>query len=148
MMIPQYNLSVDETYTIYEFISTGKTSITKRVQFTKYSENYYNLGFGDIDEETGVPSDLTVSNNGDHENVLATVAECVNIFIAKYPDSLVYATGSTDSRTRLYRIGISKYLNEISEDYEIFGEIVGNKGKFEEFQKDGKYTGFLVKRRG
>jgi hypothetical protein len=63
MMIPQYNLSVDETYTIYEFISIGKRNITKRVQFTKDSNNRYNLGFGDIDEETGIPSDLTVSNN-------------------------------------------------------------------------------------
>jgi hypothetical protein len=45
-------------------------------------------------------------------------------------------------------MGITKYLNEISEDYEIFGEIVGDKGNFEEFQKNVNYTGFLVKRRG
>jgi hypothetical protein len=148
MLIPQYDLKVDETFKLFQFVSVGKRNITKIVEFTKISDNSYNLGFGDVDEETGVPSDLIVSDNGDSENVLATVAQCVNIFTASYPDSQVYATGSTESRTRRYRMGIAKYLNEISEDYEIFGEIVGNKGKFEEFQKDGKYTGFLVKRRG
>ena len=122
MFVPQYDLKVDESFKLFKFVSVGsKGKITKIVEFTKISDNFYNLGFGDLDEITGEASDLKVSNNGDAENVLATVAECINIFLKNHSESLVYATGSTDSRTRLYRIGITKYLDEISESYEIFG---------------------------
>jgi hypothetical protein len=149
MLVTQYDLKVDESFKLFKFVSFGnKGEITKIVEFTQISDNFYNLGFGDLDENTGEASDSNVSNNGDAENVLATVAKCVDIFMEKHTDSQVYATGSTESRTRLYRIGITKYLNEISENYEIFGEVVDTKGTFQEFEKGVKYNGFLVRRRG
>ncbi|MFH1003912.1 MAG: hypothetical protein V1781_00190 [Bacteroidota bacterium] len=54
------------------------------------------------------------------------------------------ATGSTKSRTRLYRIGISKYLNEIEKDYNIYG--LRNE-EWEHFIKDIEYEAFLAKRK-
>ncbi|WP_373877003.1 DUF6934 family protein [Neptunitalea chrysea] len=43
----------------------------------------------------------------------------------KYVDKeeIVYAIGSTKSTTRLFRIEITNYLEEIKEDFEVFGEI-------------------------
>jgi hypothetical protein len=55
---------------------------------------------------------------------------------------MVYATGSTKSRTRLYRMGISKYLEEIKADFEVYGELENG---WEEFRKDVEYEAFLVK---
>ena len=55
---------------------------------------------------------------------------------------MIYATGSTKSRTRLYRMGISKYLNQIREDFEIYGELENN---WEKFKKETEYKGFLVR---
>src|SRR5690554_1018587 len=57
--------------------------------------------------------DKTVSNNGDSEKVLATVVATVYAFSDKYPDSWIFATGSTKARTRLYRMGITRYIDEI-----------------------------------
>ena len=149
MLMPQYEFKTDETLTVFEFISLGnKGKITKIVQFFTVSDNFYNLGFGDKDEATGEISDLIVSNNGDSRKVLATVAASVAVFTDKYPNALIYATGSTDARTRLYRIGITNNLDEILKDFEVFGEVCGQSGTFQEFRKSVKYQGFLVKRRG
>ena len=57
---------------------------------------------------------------------------------------MIYATGSTKSRTRLYRMGIAKFLSEIEEDFEVLGE--QNDG-WETFRKNIEYEGFLVRRK-
>jgi hypothetical protein len=148
MTEPQYELFSDESSANFEFISIGnKGEISKIVVFSEVDNNFYHLGFGDKNEETGEISDLIVSNNGDSEKVLATVAACILIFTSKFPNAYVYATGSTESRTRLYRIGITNNLDEILQDFEVFGEIIGQQGAFQEFKKGVKYSGFLVKRR-
>ncbi len=146
MLFPRYNLKADEKLEIFEFVSFGnKGKITKIVQFLQISDNLYNLGFGDKNLETGEISDIIVSNNGDSRKVLATVAASIYAFTIKYPEALVYATGSTKSRTRLYRIGIANNLSEILKDFEIFGL---REGELEEFKKGTDYQGFFVKRRG
>jgi hypothetical protein len=63
-------------------------------------------------------------------------------FLDKHNDAMIYATGSTRSRTRLYRIGIAKYLDEIKEDFELFGELEFG---WEEFRKDVEHDAFLVR---
>ncbi|MEJ7681298.1 MAG: hypothetical protein WKG06_26305 [Segetibacter sp.] len=89
-----------------------------------YSEtdtrNFYNLGFGDKDE-TGNIDDKVVTNNGDSEKVLATVASTLYTFTDKFPEAMIFVTGSTKARTRLYKIGISNYIEEIEVDFEVFG---------------------------
>ena len=146
MLFPQYELKADEKLEVFEFVSIGiKGEITKIIQFLRISDHLYNLGFGDKNAKSGEISDIIVSNNGDSRKVLATVAASVYAFTAKYADALVYATGSTKSRTRLYRIGITNNLEEILKDFEIFGL---REGEFEKFIKGVEYQGFLVKRRG
>jgi len=41
-------------------------------------------------------------------------------------------------------MGITKYLNDIQNDFYIFGELENG---WDEFQKDVEYTAFLVKRK-
>ena len=56
----------------------------------------------------------------------------------------VYATGSTASRTRLYRMGINKYFNVVSEDFDIMGEYQ-NEWEWYRFGRD--YQAFAVRRK-
>ena len=58
---------------------------------------------------------------------------------------MVFATGSTKARTRLYRIGISNNLEEIQDDFEIFG--LNGKKDWQPFQKQVEFEAFLVKRK-
>ena len=104
----------------------------------------YNLAFGDEDPDTGVVSDLAITDNKDTMIILATVANTINDFCDRYGNHYIFAVGSTAARTRLYQMGISKLLNEISIDFEILGS---KDGGLYEFQKNVNYDSFFVKRK-
>lgn len=129
----------------FEFISEGfKGKIVKTVKYDETNlKGFYNLLLGDK-EIDGSINDLTASANGDAEKVLATVVSTLYSFTDKYPDYWVYALGGDEKRTRLYRMGINKYLVDISKDFVIFGL---KNGKWEKFRKNGIYTAFLAKRK-
>ncbi len=124
MQLPRYQYKTNNSFLDYEFISEGpKGSIKKIIRLTQISASVFNIGFGDLDEETGEISDIVVTNNNDSRKVLATVAATIHDFTIQYPDVWIIAKGSTLSRTRLYRIGITNHLKEISTDFEIYGLI-------------------------
>ena len=131
---------------VFEFLSEGpKGKIPKLIKFSETNlKGLYNLAFGDKDPITGEIDDMNVSNNSDSEMVLATVVATVYAFSDKYPDCMVYATGSTKARTRLYRMGITKYVKEIQKDFEIFGL---HENLWQSFEKEVNYEAFLAKRK-
>lgn len=146
MLQERYELKADTALTVFEFISIGpKGAIPKLVQYAETNlKGFYNLGFGDKKPQTGDIDDLVISNNGDGQKVLATVAATVYAFTDKYPGVWIYAMGSTKARTRLYRIGITRNLTEIQQDFELYGL---RTGVWEEFTKGLAYEAFLVRRK-
>lgn len=146
MKLPKYPLSSSDKMMTFEFISEGsKGLIHKLVNYQPTNlKGLYNLAFGDKKLDTGDIDDKVISNNGDSEKVLATVVATVYAFTDRYPDSWIYATGSTLARTRLYRMGISKFLNEVTDDFEILGELNDD---WEEFKSGVELEGFLVRRK-
>jgi len=146
MKLPKYPLASSDRLMTFEFISEGpKGLIHKLVRYQLTNlKDVYNLAFGDKDYSTGNIDDTIISNNGDSEKVLATVAATVYAFTDKYPAAWIYATGSTKSRTRLYRMGITKFLSEVAEDFEVLGE---RNEEWETFRKNIEYDGFLLRRK-
>jgi hypothetical protein len=146
MKQPKYQLKAEKDLTIFEFVSEGtKGRIPKLIVFTETNlKDFYNLAFGDKDEETGQLNDRIVSNNNDTEKVLATVVSAIYAFTDKYPEAWVYATGSTTARTRLYRMGINKYLDEVLNDFHIYGEL-GD--EWLPFENETNFEGYVVKRK-
>lgn len=145
-MLEKYSdIFISDDYKYYKFTSVGvKGRITKVVRYYDLELNdYYNLGFGDQNPDTGDLDDLVISNNGDTEKVLATVAMTVFAFTSRYPKAKVYITGSTEIRTRLYRMGISRHLCSIELDFKVEG-LIG--GEWQAFRKDVPYEAFLITR--
>ena len=142
---PKYLYKSEELFKVYEFYSEGpRGRIKKMVQFTETgTENVYNLAFGDFDEKNKSINDLIVTNNGDSLKVLATVASTAYAFTQKYPNAWIFATGSTLVRTRLYRMGITTNLSEISRDFKIY-ELVSSSNIWEEFIVGEDYEAFLL----
>lgn len=140
-----YQLESDRKLLVFEFVSVGpKGRIKKIVQYSETNlKGYYNLGFGDKNENTGEINDLAITNNGDSMKVLATVASTVYAFTRKYPHAWIYAKGSNDARTRLYRIGITNNLIEIKRDFEVFGL---KDNQWHTFRKGIEYSAFLIKK--
>ena len=144
MKKPKYQYKAEDNFEFFEFYSEGKKGIIKKiVQYQKTSdENVYNLAFGDYDERSNSIDDMSITNNGDSSKVLATVASTVYAFIEKYPNASIIATGSTSVRTRLYRMGITNNLDEISEDFAIFGYTTDE--QWVKFEIGDDYEAFLV----
>ena len=109
-----------------------------------FENDIYNLAFGDYNEETNSINDAVITNNNDSQKVLATVASTLYVFTDKHPNFWVYATGSNSARTRLYRMGINTNLEEILEDFKVFGL---SDETWREFEKGKEYEAFLVKRK-
>ena len=130
----------------FEFFSIGpKGQVKKIIEFSETNvKDVYNLAFGDFDEKTQRISDRVVTNNGDSLKVLATVASSVYAFTTERPDAWVFATGSTAVRTRLYRMGLTNNLAEISKDFHVYGL---KEDKWEDFLIGEDYEAFLVKRK-
>jgi len=137
---------VDDFY--YEFYSVGPNGRIKKIvtftALTDYEDEYYNLYLGDWLEAESRASDNSVSNNGDRDKVLATVASIVVHFTALMPKAVIFAQGSTPSRTRLYQIGIKSHWQEINEDFDVHGF---RQAKWERFQKSRNYEAFLLRRK-
>jgi hypothetical protein len=146
MKLEKYSLKAEDSFMVFEFTSNGpKGLIPKIIIFSETNlKDLYNLGFGDKDSITGKLNDLAISNNGDSEKILATVVSSVYAFTDQFPNSFIYATGSTRARTRLYRIGLTKYLKEITKDFELYGL---HNDQWEAFEKEIEYEAFLAKRK-
>lgn len=144
MKFPKYQYRSETSMSYYEFISEGpKGQIKKIVEYSETgTENVYNLGFADYDETSKTINDISVTNNGDSLKVLATVASTVYAFTQKNPKAWILATGSTKVRTRLYRMGITNNLAEISEDFKVFG--LDSNGNWNEFIVGEDYEAFLL----
>jgi hypothetical protein len=139
----QYDVENTTSLTTFEFVSEGpKGRIRKVVQYVELGNSgIYNLGFGDKIGETDAFDDKTVTNNGDGEKVLATVASTLYDFFEHHPKAFVVAKGSNPVRTRLYRISISNALEAIKKDFRVAGSVDNN---WEEFKPNRDYTAFLI----
>ena len=143
MQFEKYEIEASSSLLRFEFYSTGpKGKIKKQVVFKAFENNtnVFNIGFGDVDKKGNI-NDLTITGNEDSQKVLATVALTIVKFFEKYPDCYVFATGSTKSRTRLYRMGITNNLPQVAQTFEIYGFI---NEKWKAFDKGKDYEAFLV----
>jgi len=142
-------IEANEDFSVFEFTSTGpRGPIRKQVVFLPFGDPLFvNLAFGDIVAEGQPPDDKAVSGNGDRNKVLATVAEIVGMYTTAFPERWVFFRGSTEARTRLYRIAIDLNYHDLSVQFEILGAFTGADNQVEPFQKGRPYDAFLVKRK-
>lgn len=143
MHLEAYTLEFGDSLLTFEFVSEGpKGRLLKVIQFVEIEPGIYNLAFGDAEAVTGVLNDTVVSNNGDSEKVLATVVSAVYAFCQQYPEAVVYATGSTAARTRLYQMGLNRFLPAIVERVDLYGQ---QGDEWEVFQKEVPYAAFAAR---
>ena len=148
MQYPKYpvlNTSPDNT--VFSFVSTGPNGdFVIEVQFTPINGTIlFNLGFG-VKSENGEIDDIIAINNGDRDKILATVAGFVKDFGQTYPYTVIFFSGSTLARTRLYRRAISINYNQLKNDFEILGLPFGSSFEAENFSPTGNYEAFLIRR--
>lgn len=146
MDLKSYEPHLTSDHLCYTFSSKGpRGEIQKVVKFRLFQTQpvvVYNVSLGDVNKnEIGFDEDV-ISDNGDRDKVLRTVANIVALFCHRHPRAYVVARGSSAARNRLYQIMISNRLAEIEDRYEILG-ILGS--EIVACQKNINYEGFLVR---
>lgn len=141
----KYLYYTNSSFLDFEFESIGPKGVIKKVaRFSEIGKNIYNFGFGDLNEASGEISDTVVSNNGDGDKVLITVANIIYDFTSIYTGAAVFIQGTTPARTRRYQMGISKFWTQISPVFEVLG--LKNE-KWEQFRPGENYHAFLGRRK-
>ncbi|MBX3253285.1 MAG: hypothetical protein KF862_04005 [Chitinophagaceae bacterium] len=135
--------------TRYVFLSVGKSSIQKVVEFSPTPvKDVYNMGFGDVLPDGNI-SDRANSNNGDIVKVMATVIQILKEFTASHKHIKIYFTGSTPERIVLYRRILKTYYKIFSKEF-IISALVERENKYQEvlFDMDSQeeYHAFFIKR--
>jgi len=140
-------IKINRRYSRFEFVSEGRHgSLVKIVSFDEIRTNIFNLSLGTI-LPNGEIDFVTITNNGDRNKILATIAAIVGVFLQKHPGKSVYITGSDERRTLLYQRAINYGYHYLNQKFYIYGDISTDSpaSKFEEFSKIKNYQGFLVK---
>lgn len=144
MHLERYAFTVENDR--YEFFSQGpKGGVKKAVFYQKMQKtkaSLYVLSFGDWNERFNRIDDRAVTNNGDRQKILATVAATVVHFTIEKPEACIFAVGSTLARTRLYQMGIAANLTLIRSLFEVEGLY---RNTWESFQHGHNYSAFLLK---
>jgi hypothetical protein len=133
----------------FKFNSLGpKGRILKVVQFRKTNDpGVHYLAFGNLLPDGSIDHH-SIDDNRDRNKILTTVAVAIYKFTARYPDKLVFFTGSTDGRTRLYRMALTIHFQKLSMDFDIYGVNLKEEDHLiEPFEKGKDYYGFAVKRK-
>ncbi|WP_375418284.1 DUF6934 family protein [uncultured Hymenobacter sp.] len=126
----------------FEFVSEGPNPVRKLVLYSQTDvADLYSLSLADVNEY-GQPDFLSVSNNGDLEQIMATVAQTMLAFFAEHPTATVAFTGSTPARTRLYQVVLAREVRAASTNFIILG-LHGT--DLEPFVPNRTYDGFVVR---
>ena len=122
MKYEKYSVHVSDSFRRYDFFSEGpKGRIAKVVLFERMENPLMNnLAFGDATDDGDI-DDLVVTDNKDTAMVLATIAWTIKKFFDVYPGERIYFKGSTEIRTRLYQLAISRNLDSLREEFNIPG---------------------------
>ncbi|KAA0989776.1 DUF6934 family protein [Dyadobacter aurulentus] len=129
----------------FEFQSIGKRGVfTKVVFITPLHLNVFNLSLVDYEDATHEYSDISITDNGDMNQVIATVIGLIGMFLNLNPGKSLYFEGSTASRTRLYQIIISKIYDPSSSELVVEGY---KNGTWHYFEPNKNYDSFLIKKR-
>jgi len=140
-----YPFTLPRTEVRYQFQSVSSQKITQKVVLFTETERpeVYNMALLDV-LETGVLSDITITDNKDMRTVLATTMRITADFLGSNPGKIVTFTGSDDRRTRLYRILLSRELASIQQTFVVLGEV---NHYIEIFQPNRPYSRFYTLKR-
>ncbi|MCY7357398.1 MAG: hypothetical protein LH609_07970 [Rudanella sp.] len=145
MQVTSYVIECADDALTFEFDSVyGDRVVRKVIVYGRFPNNpdVFNLALGDKQPDGSI-DDFARTNNNDMDKIMATVMQSLFIFFERYPVSIVYFTGSTQARTRLYQIIIAKELVAARQMFTISGLQNGVPLPFEPNQS---YEAFLLQK--
>jgi hypothetical protein len=128
----------------FDFESVGKKGISKKkIVYASLEEapDLFNLSLFEVMPD-GTLDVYFESKNQDLPRIMATIVSTLFEFFGQYPNKKVIFTGSTDERTRLYRIVIGKLYEQTKGQFLIEG--IKQDGVFESFRLNQPYFAYVI----
>lgn len=143
---PTYIFQASENHQYYFFESVGTRTIQKVVIYQSFedSQDIVELAFGNLKSDYSIDV-YAVDDNEDMPLVISTVISTIFDYLEYFPEKIIYFTGSTPSRTRLYRAAITKSIQNIEPNYQVLG--LKDDDNIEIFNKNQTYKSFLISRK-
>lgn len=129
----------------FRFTSVGKKGVIKKViEFKRFKNNRWNLGFGDV-KGSGWTDDV-ISDNDDLRKVLQTVANSMHLFFEMYPTHEVVFIPLENRRKSLYNRIFQQKWHEIDSIFSIKAIILeATNPQFEHYNPTKIYDYFIIK---
>ncbi len=143
MITEHYDYFAYESKTLYLFESEGEQgAIIKIVMFTPYESNFWNLAFGDVNDNS--IDDSVISNNHDIVKIMSTIGKIVYDFSAQYPTRGIYIRPVDEKRKKLYNHVFRRNYDAISRVFDVLGIFDAIE---EEYSPKKSYDVFKLKRK-
>jgi hypothetical protein len=108
---PYMNLQALPDFSAFQFSSTGTAgTVVRQVRFSGQKDGrIYHLDLRDL--PAGKKSDpALLADNGDMDQVMATVIQIIEIYTERYPRRTIRLKGNTGQKAQLYRAALDKHL--------------------------------------
>lgn len=146
MNYPSYYFSERDDALQFDFESISDWKVVKKriIYSNTGTSGLYNLALVDV-ETDGRLSDKTRTNNDDLAKVIATTYQTLLTFFQNHPNNLVIFRGSDEEgvRNRLYRVVISRELDELNSLFDVYG--VYENAMVEPFERNKSYIAFIIR---
>jgi hypothetical protein len=142
MVSDYYIFNSNSDKNLYLFLSEGQTQVVKAVQFTEVRANIFNLGLADF--ENGKFNYSINTDNHDARKVLNTVAAILLNFSENHINARILILANEKKRLRLYNRIFQLRLIDIETIFEITGVVDFSGNKFETYDSNTNYQGFLL----
>lgn len=140
-------VNLDSEIIRFKFSSTGsKGTIEKVIEFTYLQDNYWNLGFGDVNGNDW--DDNVISDNNDLRKVLQTIANAVHSFFDYYPNHGLLILPLDNQRKLLYNRVFQQKWEEIDLVFTVkAGTISSTPPNLEDYSSLKMFDDFVICRK-
>lgn len=138
MIEESYDSIAFNNKTQFIFESVGAQGVVvKIVVFNRIMGERWNVGFGDLRENS--VDDSVFTNNNDVRKVLSTVAQTIYSFSEAHPKATIVIFPIDVRRKQFYNAVFQRHIVEIAQKFHVFGNY---EGQVERYSLEKSYDSF------
>lgn len=136
---------IEEKDNQYWFESIGPNGVIRMCGRFELStvKNVYQFEFGIHDSIEGDLNTSFRSNNADKDKIISTIFNIILTFLSCNKNAIVRFSGSTESRTKLFRMWILNNWYSVNNSFIIYGN--NEQNRWERYQKNREYSAIIIK---
>lgn len=144
IIVDSYKIDIEKDNR-YWFESIGPHGVIRMCGRFELSavKNIYQFEFGIHNPVTDDVDTRFRANNADKDKIISTIFNIILMFLSCNKDAIVRFSGSTESRTKLFRMWILNNWDLMNNNFIMYGN--NEQNRWERYQKNKDYSAILLK---